>query len=1023
MSKQCYYEVLSVSKSCSEGDLKKAYRRMAMKFHPDRNPDNAEAEVKFKEVKEAYEVLSDSQKRAAYDQFGHAGVDGSQGGFGGGGAGGFGGFGDIFEDIFGGSRGGGGGANAAYRGSDLQYNLELTLEEAVFGTTVDIRVPNPCNDCHGEGRIEEKKTLEVKIPEGVDTGDRIRLSGEGEAGINGGPSGDLYVQMHLKEHEIFTRDGNDLHCVMPIPFTQAALGGNITVPTLSGENDAQLTVATEHPDSSLIGADAGEVAGVGKNGVIIAASLDDAANDFDVLIDFTRPEPTLNHLDWCVANNKSIVIGTTGFSDEEKAKIEEAGKQISIVFAANFSVGVTLSLKLLEIAAKTLGDSVDIEVIEAHHRHKVDAPSGTALKMGEVIADTLDRDLAEHGVYCREGVTGERARKDIGFQTIRAGDIVSKGLYKMTQSTRWFWLTIAVISAALLFLLAPILLPFVAGALLAYLGDPLVDRLEKFKISRTLSVVVVFFAGFLIILPILLFLIPLLESQIRLLITKAPGYIDWLMINLEPTLKDTFGISIPALEVEQLKATFTDYFSHAGSFFKSLLRTVTHSGLVVVSWAANLFLIPVISFYLLRDWDRLVDYIHDLLPRDVEPTISLLAKESDEVLGAFLRGQMMVMLALGTIYSIGLKLVGLEFSLLIGMLAGLLSFIPYMGLIVGIVVAGAAVLLQTQDPMNLLWVGAVFVAAQMVEGTVLTPLLVGDRIGLHPVAVIFAVLAGGQLFGFFGILLALPVFAVIAVVMRHLNKSYKDSHLYGSPPASLLTLNVQFRDGYRFSSYYIDGESENRELIGALQLFTQSTEAQQNILWGESKSGKSHLLQACCAEVANHKYPVSYIPLKELKSYGTDILSGVTSHSQFIAIDDVDEILGDKEWETALFNLINATRQRGQRLIMSTQENPRHVKCVLPDLASRLIWGGSYQVHALSDEDKPKALQARAKQRGFDLSDPGFGFIEQESGPDVFAHFSAIQGDGFKTLQEGQKVEFTVTEGQKGPQAENIVAL
>ncbi len=190
-----------------------------------------------------------------------------------------------------------------------------------------------------------------------------------------------------------------------------------------------------------------------------------------------------------------------------------------------------------------------------------------------------------------------------------------------------------------------------------------------------------------------------------------------------------------------------------------------------------------------------------------------------------------------------------------------------------------------------------------------------------------------------------------------------------------LTLNVQIRDGYRFASYYVsdavdaDGTSENHELIGALKLFTQSSEAQQNILWGEPKSGKSHLLQACCAEVANHKYPVSYIPLKELKSYGTEILSGISSHSHFIAIDDVDEILGDKEWETALFNLINSTRERGQRLIMSTQENPRHVKCVLPDLASRLIWGGSYQVNALSDEDKIKALQARAKQRGFELSD------------------------------------------------------
>ncbi|HIP81564.1 MAG TPA: molecular chaperone DnaJ [Leucothrix mucor] len=298
MSQQCYYEILSVQKNCSEGDLKKAYRRMAMKFHPDRNPDDEEAEHKFKEVKEAYEILSDSQKRAAYDQFGHAGVDPSRGG--GHPGGGFGGFGDIFEDIFGGSRQGGGGATAAYRGSDLQYNLELTLEEAVFGTSVDIRIPtkktcetcdgsgakegstpetcatcqgqgqvrmqqgffsvqqtcphcqgagtmisDPCGDCHGEGRIEEKKTLEVKIPEGVDTGDRIRLSGEGEAGINGGSAGDLYVQMHLKDHELFTREGDNLHCLMPIRFSQATLGGTIKVPTLSGEVSLKIPPETQ----------------------------------------------------------------------------------------------------------------------------------------------------------------------------------------------------------------------------------------------------------------------------------------------------------------------------------------------------------------------------------------------------------------------------------------------------------------------------------------------------------------------------------------------------------------------------------------------------------------------------------------------------------------------------------------------------------------------------------------------------------------------------------------------------------
>lgn len=202
--------------------------------------------------------------------------------------------------------------------------------------------------------------------------------------------------------------------------------GKILIEACAESEEAMLTVATEHPESSLIGADAGEVAGIGKNGVIISDSLDNAENDFDVLVDFTRPIPTLNHLDWCVKNNKAIIIGTTGFSDDEKAQIETAGKKIPIVFAANFSVGVTLTLKLLETAARVLGDSVDIEIIEAHHRYKVDAPSGTALKMGEVVADTLGRDLATDAVYCREGVTGERERKTIGFQTIRAGDIVGE---------------------------------------------------------------------------------------------------------------------------------------------------------------------------------------------------------------------------------------------------------------------------------------------------------------------------------------------------------------------------------------------------------------------------------------------------------------------------------------------------------------------------------------------------------------------------------------------------------------------
>jgi len=348
----------------------------------------------------------------------------------------------------------------------------------------------------------------------------------------------------------------------------------------------------------------------------------------------------------------------------------------------------------------------------------------------------------------------------------------------MTQSTRWFWLTIVAITAFFLYLLASILLPFISAALLAYLGDPLVDRLETMKLSRTLSVVVVFLLIFAFLIPFLLFLIPLLKEQIGSLLHQLPDYIDWLVINLQPMLQNKLGVSLPELEVDQLKQTFTKEWTNAGGFVKGLIRTVSHSGLVVAGWLANIILIPVITFYLLRDWDKLVAYIHDILPRSVESKVTQLMKESDEVLGAFLRGQMLVMLALGVIYSIGMRIIGLEFSLLIGFSAGLLSFIPYMGLIVGILIAGIAMLFQTHDVTNLLWVFLVFGVAQMIEGMFLTPVLVGDRIGLHPVTVIFAVLAGGQLFGFFGILLALPVFAVIAVLLRHAHKKYKGSKIY-----------------------------------------------------------------------------------------------------------------------------------------------------------------------------------------------------------------------------------------------------
>jgi len=299
MSKRDYYEVLGVEKGADDAELKKAYRRLAMKHHPDRNPDDAESEGKFKEAKEAFEILSDSRKRAAYDQYGHAGVDGSAGMGGmGGGAGGFGDiFGDVFGDIFGGGRPSSGGA---YRGADMRYELVLSLEEAVRGHSANVTfsslkacdtcdgdgakpgtekkqcttcggigqvrrqqgffsvqqtcpscrgegrtIEEPCEDCHGQGRVQQRRTLAVKVPAGVDTGDRIRLSGEGEAGQNGGPPGDLYVEMRVRPHAVFERDGPDLSCNVPLTFTCAALGGETKVPTLEGEVSLKIPAGTQ----------------------------------------------------------------------------------------------------------------------------------------------------------------------------------------------------------------------------------------------------------------------------------------------------------------------------------------------------------------------------------------------------------------------------------------------------------------------------------------------------------------------------------------------------------------------------------------------------------------------------------------------------------------------------------------------------------------------------------------------------------------------------------------------------------
>jgi len=350
----------------------------------------------------------------------------------------------------------------------------------------------------------------------------------------------------------------------------------------------------------------------------------------------------------------------------------------------------------------------------------------------------------------------------------------------MNDSQKWLVFGGTIFSGWLLYLLSPILMPFIIGALLAYLGDPLVDRLEKTRLSRTLSVCVVFTIMTLLGLLLLLIILPQLERQITGLVTRLPQFISWTQENILPRLSTLLGLEPGALDLGVIKEAFTNNMKDISGIMGRMLVKLTQSGQLVLVWFAYLTLIPVVTFYLLRDWDILVGKVHDLIPRPYEKLASKLARQCDEVLAEFMRGQFLVMLAQAILYTIGLWIVGLEFFLLIGMLAGLVSFVPYLGFIVGIGVASVAGFMQFHDIIHLIYILIVFGVGQAIEGMLLSPLLVGDRIGLHPVAVIFAVMAGGQLFGFVGVLVALPVAAVIVVLLRHIHGRYLESGLYTS---------------------------------------------------------------------------------------------------------------------------------------------------------------------------------------------------------------------------------------------------
>jgi len=343
------------------------------------------------------------------------------------------------------------------------------------------------------------------------------------------------------------------------------------------------------------------------------------------------------------------------------------------------------------------------------------------------------------------------------------------------------WGLVAFAVGYVIWLLGPILTPFVLALLLGWLGDPLVDRLERRGRSRAVAVTLVFLLMTLLLALVLIILVPMIERQIVTLIDSLPEYRDWLLGTALPWIEQRTGYEVVSwLDTERLIELIRGHWQQAGGVAATVLAYVSRSGFAILALVINLVLVPILAFYFMRDWDLLVDRVAALIPRDHIVTATRLARETSESLGGFLRGQFLVMLGQGAIYAVGMSVVGLRLGLLIGMIAGLISFIPYLGATVGILLALIAAIVQAQgfDWQLLILIGVVFTIGQLVESYVLTPRLVGDRIGLHPVAVIFAVLAGGQLFGFLGMLLALPVAAVANVLLRYAHERYTHSRLY-----------------------------------------------------------------------------------------------------------------------------------------------------------------------------------------------------------------------------------------------------
>ena len=361
------------------------------------------------------------------------------------------------------------------------------------------------------------------------------------------------------------------------------------------------------------------------------------------------------------------------------------------------------------------------------------------------------------------------------------------------------WLLLVSVIGAVFYWFGSALTPFIVAGLFAYLFNPLVEKLERRRIGRSLGVSLLF-------LVLTLVLVPYMQKQVTRFIDQLPNWIAWARNVAAPWLEQRFGFSFEMFDSEGVVTLLQNHWREAGGLAGTLVAKVSKSGFAVVAWMLNLVIVPVAAFYLLRDWNLLVERIHALLPRHIEPVVVRLVRESDETLGAFLRGQLSVMIILGMLYGVGLWAVGISVGPLIGMIAGLISFVPYLGAIVGVAMGVIAALVQYQDAFHVAMVLVVFASGQLLEGYVLVPKLVGDRIGLHPVAVMFAILAGGELFGFVGVLVALPLAAVIMVLLRYAYQRYTQSEMYQEPPAdSTIVLEGSVADSVRVAK----GEAES----------------------------------------------------------------------------------------------------------------------------------------------------------------------------------------------------------------------